>query len=111
MTKQKFEITGMTCTACSAHVERAVRKLPGVESADVSLMSNSMVARYDERAVTAEEIVQAVRGEGYGAALPGGGKGRGGGREGGRRSGGGSNKTYFWTRLMSILPVSQASLE
>ena len=54
MTKQKFEITGMTCTACSAHVERAVRKLPGVESADVSLMTNSMVARYDERAVTAE---------------------------------------------------------
>ena len=81
MTKQKFEITGMTCTACSAHVERAVRKLPGVESADVSLMTNSMVARYDERAVTAEEIVQAVRGEGYGAALPGGGKGRGGARE------------------------------
>ena len=40
--KQKFDITGMSCAACSAHVEKAVRKLEGIRSADVSLMTNSM---------------------------------------------------------------------
>ena len=48
MAKQKFEITGMTCSACSAHVEKAVSKLEGVKIAAVSLMTNSMVAEFDE---------------------------------------------------------------
>ena len=75
MTKQKFNITGMTCSACSAHVEKAVRKLPGIQSADVSLMTNSMTAQYDEQVLTPQAIIQAVTDAGYGAALPGG-KGR-----------------------------------
>ncbi len=71
MTKQNFSITGMTCTACSAHVERAVRKLPGVKAADVSLMTNSMVAQFDENALSSEDIIRAVKEAGYGASLPG----------------------------------------
>ena len=58
--KQKFNITGMTCSACSAHVEKAVSKMEGVRSAAVSLMTNSMVAEYDEGVVTAQDIIQAV---------------------------------------------------
>ena len=70
MTKQKFAITGMTCSACSAHVEKAVRKLPGVQSADVSLMTNSMTAQYDESALTPQDIIRAVTEAGYGASVP-----------------------------------------
>ncbi len=70
MTKQKFNITGMTCSACSAHVEKAVRKLPGIHAADVNLLANSMTAEYDETALSAEGIIQAVVDSGYGASLP-----------------------------------------
>ena len=70
MAKQKFNITGMTCSACSAHVEKAVGKLEGVRAADVSLMTNSMVAEYDETILSPEKIIQAVIQSGYGAALP-----------------------------------------
>ena len=68
--KQKFNITGMTCSACSAHVEKAVRKLEGVRSADVSLMTNSMTAEFDETVLSAGDIVKAVEASGYGASLP-----------------------------------------
>lgn len=69
-TKQKFNITGMTCSACSAHVEKAVNKLEGIQSASVNLLSNSMVAEYDESTLSAEDIIQAVKASGYGASLP-----------------------------------------
>ena len=69
MTKQKFNITGMTCSACSAHVEKAVNKLEGV-SATVNLLSNSMTAEYDEGAVSPQDIIAAVTASGYGASLP-----------------------------------------
>ena len=64
--KQKFNITGMTCSACSAHVEKAVNKLEGVKHAEVSLMTNSMTAEYDEAALTPQDIIQAVEKIGYG---------------------------------------------
>lgn len=67
--KQKFTITGMTCSACSAHVEKAVGRLDGVCSVSVSLLSNSMVTEFDESVLSADEIVKAVEGAGYGAAL------------------------------------------
>ncbi len=70
MAKQKFQITGMTCSACSAHVEKAVRKLEGIRAADVSLMTNSMTAEYDENVVSNEDIINAVIQSGYGASLP-----------------------------------------
>ncbi|MBQ3242093.1 MAG: heavy-metal-associated domain-containing protein, partial [Oscillospiraceae bacterium] len=46
--KQKFNVTGMTCSACSAHVEKSVAKLSGVSSVEVSLLTNSMQVTYDE---------------------------------------------------------------
>ncbi len=70
MLKQKFNVTGMTCSACSAHVEKAVRKLEGITAADVSLMTNSMTAEYDEAVLSAEDIINAVMQSGYGASLP-----------------------------------------
>ena len=66
---RKFEVTGMSCAACSSRVEKAVSKLDGVESCSVSLLTNSMVVQGD--AATAE-IVAAVQAAGYGAAEIGG---------------------------------------
>jgi Cu+-exporting ATPase len=85
--KQKFEITGMTCSACSAHVEKAVGKLPGIRSAAVSLMTNSMVADYDEQVLTAADIIRAVVDSGYGAALPAHGKAKAGEKSAGNQYG------------------------
>ena len=67
--KEKFHISGMTCSACSAHVEKAVNGLQGVQSASVSLLSNSMIVVFDEQVLSADEIVQAVERAGYGASL------------------------------------------
>ena len=68
--KQTFSVTGMTCSACSAHVEKAVSRVEGVSAVNVNLLSNNMQVTYDEAAVTAEEIVAAVVSSGYGASLP-----------------------------------------
>jgi len=65
--KQKFNITGMTCSACSAHVEKAVKKLNGVSDVSVSLLTNSMYVTYDESKLGADAIVSAVEKSGYGA--------------------------------------------
>ena len=64
--QEKFTVTGMTCSACSAGIERTVQKLQGVNTADVSLMGESMVVEYDEHTLTREQIIQAVEGLGYG---------------------------------------------
>ena len=65
--KQTFSVTGMTCSACSAHVEKAVGKVDGVESCPVNLMLGSMVVTYDETATNADAIIAAVTAAGYGA--------------------------------------------
>ena len=67
--KENFAVTGMTCAACSAHVERAVGKLAGVEQVSVNLMLGSMVVSYDEGQVTPYDIIAAVESGGYGAQL------------------------------------------
>ena len=67
--KQKFNVTGMTCSACSAHVDKAVRKLDGVCDVNVNLLGGSMTVDWDG-ALTPEQIVSAVEKAGYGAALP-----------------------------------------
>lgn len=59
----------MTCSACSAHVEKAVAKLEGVRKASVNLLTNTMTAEYDENAVDANVIIAAVNKAGYGASL------------------------------------------
>ncbi len=65
----KFSVTGMSCAACSAHVEKAVAKVPGVTSVTVSLLTNSMNV---EGTATPSDIIQAVTQAGYGASLQGG---------------------------------------
>ncbi len=67
--KEKFSVTGMTCTACSAGIERTLRRKEGIESADVSLMGESMQVSYAPNKITREEIVGTVVALGYGAAL------------------------------------------
>lgn len=69
MRNQKFDVTGMTCSACSAHVEKSVAKLPGVKNIGVSLLSNSMAVEYDETSMDADAIIHAVEAAGYGASL------------------------------------------
>ena len=56
MMTEQFAVTGMTCAACSAHVEKAVSRLSGVQSAPVNLMLGSMTVTYDEKAVTEGDI-------------------------------------------------------
>lgn len=67
--KQKFDVTGMTCSACSAHVEKAVSKVEGVRAVTVNLLSNNMAVEYDEAAVDAPQIIHAVEDAGYGASV------------------------------------------
>ncbi|MBR6543654.1 MAG: heavy metal translocating P-type ATPase, partial [Anaerotignum sp.] len=69
--KQKFDVTGMTCSACSAHVEKAVNKLDGITNVSVNLLQNSMVVEYDEASLTTDDIINAVKSGGYGASLQG----------------------------------------
>ena len=68
--KQKFTVTGMTCSACSAHVDKAVRKLEGVSEVNVNLLGGSMTVEYDPAAESPEAIIAAVDAAGYGCALP-----------------------------------------
>ena len=69
--KQKFDVTGMTCSACSAHVEKSVSKLEGVQCVNVNLLQNSMVVEYDDNALGTTDIIHAVESGGYGASIQG----------------------------------------
>ncbi len=66
---QIFRVTGMTCSACSAYVEKCVSKLSGVQRVQVNLLTNQMKVEYEETQVKAEEIIKAVVAAGYGASL------------------------------------------
>ncbi len=80
MKKVFFDISGMSCSACSARVQGAVEKLPGLESVSVNLLKNDMAAAFDETRLSAEAIIAAVEKAGYGASArepeSGGGRGR-----------------------------------
>ncbi|WP_303841906.1 heavy metal translocating P-type ATPase [Selenomonas ruminantium] len=69
MKKERFAITGMTCSACSARVEKAVTKLAGTDKVSVNLLTNSMQLLYDEGQVNPAQIIEAVEKAGYGASL------------------------------------------
>lgn len=68
---QKFNVTGMTCAACSSHVEKAVQKLQGVQKAEVSLLTNSMKVSYDDKVLSPQSIIAAVEKSGYAASVAG----------------------------------------
>lgn len=67
--KDKFSITGMSCAACQSRVEKAVNGLDGVSVASVNLLTNSMVADYDENILSCDDIIKAVEKAGYGAKV------------------------------------------
>ena len=69
MKKEQFNVTGMTCAACSARVEKAVGKLDGVNSVAVNLLKNSMAVDYDDTVLDTQKIITAVTEAGYGASL------------------------------------------
>ncbi len=73
--KERYHISGMTCSACSAHVEKAVKKLEGVEKASVNLLTETMEIEYDESRLDWDRIATAVEKAGYGASLIIGGSG------------------------------------
>lgn len=69
MVTQQFDISGMTCSACAARIERVVKKLPGMEDVNVNLLKNSMKATYDETATAPASIMDKVEKAGFGIAL------------------------------------------
>lgn len=71
MKHEKYAITGMSCSACSSRVEKAVSKLDGMKKVSVNLLTNSMQVDYDEGTLSSQDIIQAVIDAGYGATLSG----------------------------------------
>lgn len=71
MQKERFNITGMTCSACSARVERTVAKMAGTADVSVNLLTNSMSLAYDENVTSPAAIIAAVEEAGYGASVKG----------------------------------------
>ena len=69
MSQVKLNVTGMSCAACQAHVEKALGKTPGVTQATVSLMTNSASVTYDEKTVSTADLIAAVEHSGYGASV------------------------------------------
>ncbi len=67
--REKFTVTGMTCSACSAHVEKAVSKLEGVSAVNVNLLGGSMQVDFDPAQQSNDSIIDAVIASGYGAQL------------------------------------------
>lgn len=63
-----FDVTGMTCSACSSHVEKSVVKLEGINKVSVNLLTNSMQVDYDENKLSDSDICLAVTDAGYGAS-------------------------------------------
>ena len=67
--KERYHVTGMSCSACSSHVEKTVNKLENVEKASVNLLTETMDVTYDETKITSTEIIDAVVKAGYGASV------------------------------------------
>ena len=71
MQKETFSVTGMTCSACAARVERAVKKIEGTADVSVNLLTNTMTLAYDEATANPAAIIAAVEDAGYGASVKG----------------------------------------
>ena len=67
--KEKFDVTGMTCSACSSRVEKCVRGLDGMNDVTVNLLTNSMQVEFDDSRLSTDEIISAVTKAGYGASI------------------------------------------
>lgn len=89
MKKEVFDITGMSCAACSARIEKGVSGMKGMEQCSVNLLKNSMAVTYDENSLDTDQIIAKVVDIGYGASVHGSGspgnasgKGKGSGNSG-----------------------------
>ena len=69
MIKENFDVTGMSCSACSARVEKAVAKVVGADNVNVNLLTNSMQVKFDEAKISVAQIIDAVVNAGYEASL------------------------------------------
>lgn len=69
--KQKFDVMGMTCSACSAHVEKSVKGLSGINDVNVNLLQNTMVVDFDDSKLKEDDIIKAVVDGGYNAVVKG----------------------------------------
>ena len=69
--KEKFDVTGMTCSACSSRVEKCVSKLEGVKEVSVNLLTNSMQVEFNDAVIQEQGIIDAVVHAGYGASVQG----------------------------------------
>ena len=69
--KEKFDVTGMTCSACSSRVEKCVSKLDGMQDVSVNLLTNSMQVEFDQTRLSTQQIISAVTQAGYGASVKG----------------------------------------
>ncbi len=67
--RQKFNVTGMTCSACSAAVDRNIKKLDGVTDVNVNLVTNSMTVDFDDTIIDSDKIIEVVEKTGYGASI------------------------------------------
>lgn len=102
MTKRKFDVGGMSCAACSSGIEKAVKRLIGVESAEVSLLEKSMTVVYDENSITDEKIIATVERLGYTAAIFG--------NQENKYSDANKLKKRFFLSLCFLLPLMYLSM-
>ena len=112
--KKSFEVTGMTCSACSSHVEKSVRKLQGVAEVSVNLLQNRMQVEYDDKALTEAAIMEAVEKAGYGAC-PLEPASQGKAREARRQSGAldqelASMRRRLWVSIAFLVPLMYISM-
>ena len=69
MKKMHFDIQGMSCASCQAHVTKAVERLEGTKNVNVNLLTNDMTVDIDENKVDSKKIIQAIENAGYGASI------------------------------------------
>lgn len=69
MRKEIYDITGMSCSACSSRIEKVVGKMPGVENISVNLLKNSAVIKYNDSLITDTAIIEKINGIGFGASI------------------------------------------
>lgn len=71
MKKDLFDITGMSCSACSSRIQKSVAALDGVEDVNVNLLKNNMTVSFNETALSEADIIATVEKAGYGATMHG----------------------------------------
>ena len=105
--RQVFEVSGMSCAACQARVERAVRALVGVSQAEVNLLQNTLVVTYDPAQLSATQIENAVRNSGYGISLRTGGPSKSSSAQAQEIR---SLQCRFFTSLVFLIPLMYLSM-